>query len=88
MSTRETWLNGWRRDGDMVWCECAGCGKYLGGSWGMREGYPTKGPEWPFDAETCPVCELRDKVIALQAKLDTPQDKLTARLEALHKRAP
>jgi hypothetical protein len=86
--TRESWLNGWHRDGDSILGHCVGCGKYMGAAIGMRDDYPEKGPEWPFDVETCPVCELRDKVSELRWKLESPEDKLTARLAALRERAP
>lgn len=61
-TNRETWLNGWKREGIYVQMgtglHCGGCGKCLGVvSAIVPEGWespPT--PEWPFNEADCPVC--------------------------------
>jgi hypothetical protein len=66
MPDRETWLHGWPRNGTSVnigsgWF-CAGCGRFEGTGCVVVEDtdvLPSVDPDWPFDEETCPVCELR-----------------------------
>ena len=81
MSNRETWLNGWYRNGSTVLIgpgvHCAGCGRSFGVTCvAFSEGYvaPEKDPDWPFDEETCPLC-------ATQA-VDTKSPSLDERLAA------
>lgn len=84
--TREAWLNGWRRLGNIVVVGtqvcCAGCGAdhgttcvgsdYMAGD--KRE------PEWPFGAENCPLCA------AYESLAKQPADLLTERLIAMRER--
>ena len=83
----EEWLNGWHRNGTSVLVgtgvHCAGCGKFHGitcvafsADWEP----PEKLPDWPFNKDTCPVCELEKKTPPFT---EGPEDKLTARLLAL-----
>lgn len=68
--TREGWLNGWHRPeglaGSVIvmgsWVRCAGCGADRGITCVVIEdGWePPPEPAWPFDADNCPVCLLRD----------------------------
>lgn len=78
MTNREAWLNGWGRIGRIVIVEtvrCAGCGKDQGTAtilvpedWKM----PDKLPDWPFNEEDCPICELEHRIIELvNKKIDT-----------------
>lgn len=65
MTDRTKWLNGWPRiDNRFVLMGtgiyCAGCGKDHGViTVAFPDGYksPEKDPDWPFPAESCPVCE-------------------------------
>lgn len=63
----ETWLNGWERDGDVVWmghAVCAGCGCFLGTAALVVTGdeiLPEKQPNFPFTVGDCPVCKNRHK---------------------------
>lgn len=61
----EKWHEGWRREGDVIYIGhpyCAGCGTSLGcaciaidSNW-----TPPPEPRWPFPADDCPLCSLRD----------------------------
>ena len=66
-TNREHWLNGWHRTENTVFVfgcvRCAGCGRDFGVTCWIAEGdLPEKEPDWPFDAESCPLCTDRDKV--------------------------
>ena len=63
VDARESWLNGWRRTGTGViigtMMHCAGCGKDIGLICLAITGdevWPEKEPDWPFNADDCPVC--------------------------------
>ena len=57
---REKWLNGWHRDGGIVWMGhqfCAGCGRLLAvASFIIDTKLPDKEPDYPFNEGECPVC--------------------------------
>jgi len=85
MSNRESWLNGWHRQGNGVLMgtavHCAGCGK----SQGLAcvaicadDVFPEKEPDWPFTEGDCPVCQAAENA--------PPFDRLTARALAMKKR--
>ena len=74
----EKWLNGWKRDGDIVQTgtaiHCAGCGRVLSlVSCVLIESssFPDKNPEWPFQEDDCPICskEYRDITVEDVTKL-------------------
>lgn len=61
---RESWLNGWFRNGATVLMgtgvHCAGCGRTLGITCVViSENYvfPEKKPDWSFEEVDCPVCK-------------------------------
>lgn len=77
-SDREGWLNGRRRSGDTVTVDdnvtcCAGCGRTLGVfSITIQEDYtPPQLPEpdWPYNENGCPLCELRTRTAKAEAAL-------------------
>ncbi len=86
MSNRESWLNGWWRNGGGVLMgtavHCAGCGKSRGLACVALSfddpPYPEKEPDWPFNEADCPVC--------MAASFAPPVDKLTARALAMKMR--
>jgi hypothetical protein len=82
---RETWLNGWHRNGNSVLIGtgvyCAGCGRDNGVACvAISPDYiaPEKLPDWPFNEADCPLCEWREN-------LPAPRDVLTERAERLAK---
>lgn len=65
MSNREHWLNGWPRIGFSVLIgsgvHCIGCGTFHGVTCvAIPEDWqpPEKMPDWPFEQDSCPVCQL------------------------------
>lgn len=71
MSDREVWLNGWTRRGAAVFTggvtRCAGCGADRGvATFVIPDGYvpPERDPDWPFNEDDCPVCELMELTLA------------------------
>jgi len=65
MSNREHWLNGWPRIGTSVLIgtgvHCVGCGVFHGVTCvAFEEDWqpPEKMPDWPFEQDSCPICEL------------------------------
>ena len=83
-------LNGWQRGAAAyvlvgTGIACAGCGRDRGDVCVAFEDEwapPEKLPDWPFDAATCPICDLQDRLSF------GPEDKLTARLKALQQKTP
>ena len=62
---REHWLNDWPRSGISVLIGtnvcCAGCGTTKGLTCiAIDENcvYPEQLPDWPFEQDTCPICEI------------------------------
>lgn len=56
---------------------CRGCGRNFGVfSVAIDDGYePTPEPVFPFALDDCPVCELRDRVVALWDELERPMER-------------
>lgn len=86
MSDREKWLNGWERNHTGVLIgtgiHCAGCGKTRGVICVVfEEGYqpPKMWPDWPFDEESCPLCEALGYSVVRQ---EPPAPSIGERLAA------
>lgn len=67
--SREHWLNGWPRIGNIVIVgssvHCAGCGKHWGvASVAIPEKWrsPERKPDYPFNGTDCPLCLLAEQV--------------------------
>lgn len=84
----KAWQNGYVRNGTQIGFGCAGCGKYIFATYAIEENLPPP-PEYPFEEGDCPVCELEEKLIKLDAKVfnqeHSPVDKLTERMLLLEK---
>jgi hypothetical protein len=76
---REAWLNGWPRNGTCVFVHgnlhCAGCGNHIGSpGYPYPKGFvvPDRDPDWPFNPDSCPICEpeeFRGKMPPVVAKI-------------------
>jgi hypothetical protein len=86
--TRESWLNGWSRDGNTVLLgssvHCVGCGKSYGTTCVViPEGWapPEKNPDWPFDEADCPVCSHHDRPLTVEGLAKLPLSLLRQAIE-------